>query len=109
MLYSILIICLFEFSKIAIGINICKTNDKCHDGGCNFINSDDTNERCVCSLSNGVMDGKFCGLYIDMCLKNPCKNQGKCKSGIGHHICECSNGFYGINCEYIIKTSKINI
>lgn len=90
-------------------ITKCKTDksglNTCHDGGCNYLDETDT-ETCACEFSKRVMKGKFCGIYEDMCLRSPCANGGKCKSGIGHYVCECPDGFYGIRCEIPVSKGK---
>lgn len=78
----------------------------CHDGGCLYRTPEDHTEKCLCNFSENIMNGKYCGVYTNKCLINPCKNNGKCKSGIGHHVCECGGQFYGVNCEIPIKTGK---
>lgn len=108
MFYNIIIFQLFILSKVSLGIQYCETGlDKCHDGGCSYMKPGETVEKCVCTFSMGVMNGKSCGNYEDKCLNNPCKNNGKCVSGIGHHICECEDKFHGVNCE--IPIGKLNI
>ena len=42
---------------------------------------------------------RFYILDIDDCESNPCQNGGKCKDGINSHICDCSSGYMGYNCE----------
>lgn len=110
MLYVIPIIILYHFAKSSICIQLCRPDNtglnKCHDGGCGYNESISTGEKCVCTFSKGIMHGKYCGVYDDNCLENPCKNHGKCKSGIGHHICECIQEFQGVNCEYPVNLSK---
>lgn len=91
-------------------ITMCKTDkselNTCHDGGCNYLD-DSGVETCVCAFSKNVMKGDFCGIYEDMCQRNPCVNGGKCESGIGHYVCECPNGFYGVRCEIPVPKGKL--
>ncbi|CAD5113974.1 DgyrCDS3137 [Dimorphilus gyrociliatus] len=35
----------------------------------------------------------------DMCVNNPCKNDGMCVSGTNSYKCQCPDGFSGKNCE----------
>lgn len=111
MFYTIIILNLFIFTKILatnnLYCNLDNSGSKCHDGGCGYYKKGSSKEICTCSFSNGVMSGKYCGIYDDKCLDDPCKNNGKCKSGIGHHICECSENFYGISCEFV-SAGKLN-
>lgn len=103
---------LLNLTKISADQNFCESDkaglNKCHDGGCNNPESKNDDETCICNFSKGVMKGKYCGVYENQCLSNPCKNNGKCISGIGHHICECSKKFHGSYCEIPIKQSKID-
>ncbi|VVC44103.1 PKD/REJ-like domain,EGF-like, conserved site,EGF-like domain,PLAT/LH2 domain [Cinara cedri] len=108
-MYSIILIfCLFGLIRLSVCDYFCESDskglNKCHDGGCNSL--DTANEKCVCHFSENLMKGKYCGVYENKCLKNPCKNNGTCKSGIGHHICKCKEMFYGINCEKRIKKDE---
>lgn len=114
MFRTILILSLLNLTEITISIdsyNFCESDytglNKCHDGGCNNNNKYDTENVCLCSFSQTVTNGKYCGIYEDKCTTNPCVNNGKCISGIGHHVCECSNGFHGINCEIPIAIGKL--
>lgn len=107
---TILILGLLNLTEITNSINYCEPDNtglnRCHDGGCNNNNVYDTENVCLCSFSQTVMTGKYCGIYEDKCTTNPCANNGKCKSGIGHHVCECSSGFHGINCGIPIANGK---
>jgi len=107
---TILILGLLNLTEITNSINYCEPDNtglnRCHDGGCNNNNVYDTENVCLCSFSQTVMTGKYCGIYEDKCTINPCVNNGKCKSGIGHHVCECSSGFHGINCGIPIANGK---
>lgn len=109
---SIFIYSLLSLTKISADQNFCKLDkgglNKCHDGGCNSIESENRGKPCICDFSKNIMKGKYCGVYEDQCLSNPCKNNGKCKSGIGHHVCECTKEFHGVYCEIPIKKSKID-
>lgn len=107
MFYSVIIFEFIVFTKISYGTQYCQL-DKCHDGGCAYIEPTTNIEKCVCKFSTGIMKGKFCGNYEDKCSpNNPCKNNGKCTSGIGHHICDCPENYHGINCERYI--GKCNV
>lgn len=113
MFYTVVIFDLFILVKISISVEYCSHDSlsrltNCKDGGCGYIESDGTTEKCVCSFSNGVMGGEHCSVYVNRCQSNPCKNGGKCTSGIGHHVCECSDDFYGISCEIPKQPSKFN-
>lgn len=106
------IICgILNLTKISAGQHFCESDtaglNKCHDGGCNNPEPG-SGEPCVCTFSKYIMEGKYCGVYQDQCLSNPCKNDAKCISGIGHPICECSEKFHGIYCQIPIAKSKIN-
>lgn len=107
MYHIFIILTLSVLTKMSYGnVQYCirdnKGLNKCHDGGCNYVEPKTNIEKCVCTFSVGVMNGKLCGHYDDTCLKNPCKNKGICTSGIGHHICECDENFHGMNCELFI-------
>lgn len=109
----ILIYGLLNLTKISADQNFCETDmaglNKCHDGGCNNPESLNGGDTCFCNFSKGVMEGKYCGVYEDECLQsNPCKNNAKCISSMGHQVCECNEQFYGIYCEIPIKQSKID-
>jgi len=110
MFSTILILGLLNLSEITISLHFCEPDNtglnKCHDGGCNN-NVYDQENICLCSFSRNIMNGRYCGIYEDKCTINPCANNGKCISGIGYYVCECSNEFYGINCEIPIKKSKL--
>jgi len=111
MFSTILILGLLNLTEITISTHYCEPDNtrlnRCHDGGCNNNNVYDQDNICLCSFSKSVMYGKYCGIYEDKCSINPCVNNGKCKSAIGHHVCECSSEFHGINCEIPIKSSKL--
>lgn len=97
----------YSLVKCSICINFCAPgSNTCHDGGC--VNSVSKNSKtvCNCDLSKSVMSGTYCGNYENKCLINPCKNNGLCKSGMGHHICECSENFHGTNCEIPLNPGK---
>lgn len=113
MLYAIITIDLFFFAKTSANVQYCRPDNtgsnKCHDGGCGYYKYDSADEICACSFSNGVMNGEYCGVYDDKCVDEPCKNGGKCTSGIGHHICDCAKNFYGVSCELTTgKSRKLN-
>lgn len=112
---TVSIFAVLSLMRISVCIDFCESDNtglnKCHDGGCN--SRENTSQICVCDFSKNLMTGKYCGVYVNKCLTNPCKNNGMCQSGIGHHICECSGNFYGVNCEIPIKegmfTSSIQL
>ena len=65
-------------------------------GSCiRYANSSDLKYYCIC-LPN--YDGSNCGVY-DICGPLACENGGKCIDLHLNYKCECSNGFYGRNCE----------
>lgn len=101
---TVLIFCMLSAIKNSV-CNYCEPDStglsNCHDGGCN--NPKYTNEICICDFSKNIMKGIYCGVYENYCLRNPCTNNEECISGIGHHICKCSEQFRGINCEIPIK------
>ena len=39
-----------------------------------------------------------CDINSDDCSSNPCVN-GKCVDGVNRYDCECSKGYWGVNCE----------
>lgn len=106
MFYTITIFVLFIFSKVSCNCQYCFSDENglniCHDGGCAYKETENSDEKCVCTFFVGVMNGKSCGSYVNKCLSNPCKQNGKCTSGVGHYICECPDKFHGINCEKTI-------
>ncbi|KAE9537343.1 hypothetical protein AGLY_006366, partial [Aphis glycines] len=111
MFSTILILGLLNLSEIiTTNLHFCEPDNtglnKCHDGGCNNNNVYDQENICLCSFSQNIMNGKYCGIYEDKCTINPCVNNGKCISGIGYYVCECTNEFYGVNCEIPIKKSN---
>ena len=41
----------------------------------------------------------FYTLALDLCVSNPCENDGTCVNGVGAYTCRCATGFTGANCE----------
>jgi hypothetical protein len=50
----------------------------------------------TCTCANGFI-GTDC--EIDVCLLNPCQNNGTCVRTAGGRTCTCAVGFFGPNCE----------
>lgn len=107
---TILIFCVLSAIKMSVSNDYCEFDNtglsKCHDGGCNIpqkLKLNNTDQICWCLISDKVMKGKYCGVYENKCLKNPCINNAECMSGIGHHVCKCSDQFHGGFCEIPIK------
>ena len=49
--------------------------------------------------------GSRCDSFIDLCKKNKCKNNGKCRTDLnGTVYCSCSPGFKGQYCDKQINT-----
>ena len=45
---------------------------------------------------NNFFTGSACGVSINDCDPNPCKNNGTCTDLIGGYNCTCTSGFTGI-------------
>ncbi|CAD5110836.1 DgyrCDS198 [Dimorphilus gyrociliatus] len=71
----------------------CKPFPNCKNGYCL-----DKPWQCICKKNWG---GSLCNEDLDYCgTHKPCQNGGLCKNTeVGQYVCECTKGFYGINCE----------
>ncbi|CAF1116967.1 unnamed protein product [Adineta steineri] len=64
---------------------------------------------CLCPLN---MYGSRCGLVLDQCWNNPCKNNGTCYSStsdLNKTKCACVERYYGDNCESKREDTEIQI
>ncbi|KAM9314092.1 zonadhesin, like [Pholidichthys leucotaenia] len=92
--------------------------------GCTFLNryyplkekfvTEDCSQSCECTTTGAVcqpktcQDGYVCTIYDlrrdcyrgNPCLSSPCLNDGTCQvTNNNTYICECADGFEGVNCE----------
>lgn len=47
-----------------------------------------------------TLDGKGC-VDRDECLTNPCLNGGICINREPFYLCDCPDGYFGENCEFL--------
>lgn len=47
-----------------------------------------------------TLDGKGC-IDRDECLTNPCLNGGLCINREPFYLCDCPDGYFGENCEFL--------
>jgi hypothetical protein len=82
---------------------------------CRVENSDlqtkNNKPYCICPLSHM---GEHCNLKYDACLSNPCLNDGTCfskddPSGENSYLCNCSERFYGSQCQDENLSIHINL
>lgn len=88
----------FSGTRCEININECnsypcKNNGKCIDGPNNY----------TCDCTNTGYTGYNCDEDINECVGNPCKNMGTCFNIYGSYICQCLPGYFGDNCEQVIR------
>ena len=50
-------------------------------------------------------EGKYCHQNVDDCGSAPCAHGGVCVDGIDSYLCQCGQGFTGVNCEVRIPTT----
>ena len=58
--------------------------------------------KCICGKQ---WEGLFCDRFKgDLCVPNPCKNNGLCKlvDGKNNYTCTCRTNYIGKNCETFI-------
>ena len=44
---------------------------------------------------------------VNECASDPCLNGASCEDGVNGFICECPDGFTGVNCETGKKTKAM--
>lgn len=52
--------------------------------------------------------GKNCEIGANLCLSNPCINNGSCSTVSNSYLCSCSPPYAGPNCELIINVCTPN-
>nr|CAH8828012.1 unnamed protein product [Trichobilharzia regenti] len=69
---------------------------------------DITEYKCLCETAVGRFKGTNCEIDIDECVEfdqnnlSLCQNGGTCINTYGSYVCNCSKGYYGRNCEYLL-------
>ncbi|XP_067655899.1 neurogenic locus notch homolog protein 2-like [Haliotis asinina] len=57
-------------------------------------------DREIYELTTQISLAGFCFDTADPCMSNPCLNGATCTKALGtNHLCSCTPGFYGKNCE----------
>ena len=59
----------------------------------------------TCTCADGWA-GNNCGVNIDECEIQKCKNGAKCVDGVNGYSCKCRKGFTGLYCEGTYKKQK---
>uniref|UniRef100_A0A5S6PYS1 EGF-like domain-containing protein n=1 Tax=Trichuris muris TaxID=70415 RepID=A0A5S6PYS1_TRIMR len=69
----------------------------CVNGDCVLMDG-----RTACKCKNGF-EGIYCASQADMCLSNPCLNDGVCESHVGGFRCICPERYVGLRCEQTVS------
>ena len=72
--------------------NTCQNNGSC------YVNSGSV--LCICPIG---YKGSYCELATDNCSNGPCRNAGICTNYLDGYSCNCTENFYGTNCQNSIK------
>ncbi|KAL4239882.1 Calcium ion binding [Mactra antiquata] len=82
---------------------ICTDNNPCVNGACDFRNNE-----VVCDCDAGTHYGRFCENTVNLCLSDPCYNNGVCTPTLGSYTCDCQGFATGTNCENLIRLCDAN-
>jgi hypothetical protein len=92
----------YEGKRCEKRIDYCALYEPCSNGAkCSNL----MNGQYKCSCASG-WKGVNCTQDIDECVQmrnkfiTPCSGNGKCVNTLGSSRCECSNYYYGDNCEF---------
>lgn len=66
----------------------------CQNGG-TCLTAENGSIQCLCSSN---YEGEFCEKLKNSCKKGMC-GHGKCRSIFGSHLCECNEGWTGVDCN----------
>ncbi|KAL5263062.1 hypothetical protein ACHWQZ_G008457 [Mnemiopsis leidyi] len=92
--------------------NICEltcSEDYCLNSGECIVSASATLQ---CNCQTGTEGVKCANFTSDPCAENPCKNEGHCSRDMNNptdytnHVCNCTSGFSGDNCEEIGSDKK---
>ncbi|KAI0225819.1 hypothetical protein LSAT2_023452 [Lamellibrachia satsuma] len=68
----------------------CPAIGPCKNGGTCW------NKTCCCVQG---YEGAICENDVMECLSAPCQNGGACRDDVGSYMCDCLEGFSGVDCE----------
>uniref|UniRef100_A0AAR5PFS0 Basement membrane-specific heparan sulfate proteoglycan core protein n=1 Tax=Dendroctonus ponderosae TaxID=77166 RepID=A0AAR5PFS0_DENPD len=83
----------YDSKKTGCSDNPCRNNAPC-------IPLSPVNYQCTCPAA---FSGKNCEVPVDLCLRQPCQNNGICSFNTTGFSCDCPLGFAGAACQQRIE------